>query len=47
MRNCAILRKKNEKKVHISLVGQEKSAQKTSTPPNWDNAEEKIKEKYI
>lgn len=28
MRNCAILRKKNEKKVHISLVGQEKSAQK-------------------
>lgn len=31
------LRKKNEKKAH----------KKTSTPPNWDNAEEKIKEKYI
>lgn len=31
------LRKKNEKKVH----------KKTSTPPNWENAEEKIKRKKI
>lgn len=47
MRKSRDLRKKSEKKVHISSFGQEKAHKKTSTPPNWDNAEEKIKEKYI
>lgn len=47
MRKSRDLRKKNEKKVHISSFGQEKAHKKTSTPPNWDNVEEKIKEKYI
>lgn len=48
MRNCAILRKKNEKKsAHFLGWTRKKRTKKTSTPPNWDNVEEKIKEKYI
>lgn len=48
MRKSRDLSKKNEKKVHISSVEQEKAHKKTSTPPNWDNVEEKIKRKiYI
>ena len=42
MKKSRDLRKKNEKKVHISSFGQEKSAQKTSTPsPMGYNVEEK------
>lgn len=36
MRKSRDLRKKNEKKVHISSFGQEKAHKKTSTPPNWE-----------